>query len=73
MFSLKRLPQFVFFFSFIFLSEAQTTKDSLLNAYSNFGKTIKELVYVHINKSTFIKNETLGFSAYVFDKRTNLP
>ena len=57
------------------LSNAQVTENKILDAYKEFGVSTRELVYVHINKSTFLKNEMLGFNAYVLDKakKVSLP
>ena len=44
-------------------------KDSLLiNSFKEYTQLQRELVYAHLNKSVYIKGETLAFQAYVFDK-----
>ena len=47
---------------------AQINEKVVLDAYKDFGTSTREVVFVHINKSVFIKNEMLGFNAYVLDK-----
>lgn len=41
-----------------------------MTAFNEYTKIPREVVYVHLNKDVFIKGETLGFSAYVFDKNS---
>jgi hypothetical protein len=51
---------------------AQTT-DDILEAYENYTEAPRELAYVHLNKSTYIEGEIMGFTAYLFDKFTKEP
>lgn len=48
-------------------------KTDVLNAYDRYTKLPREVVYVHLNKSVYIKGECIGFSAYVLDKNTKKP
>ncbi|MFD2916810.1 hypothetical protein [Psychroserpens luteus] len=59
-------------FSFIFFfGNSQNSNDTLLfEAYKNYSKLPRETTYGHLNKSTLIKGESLGFSIYLFDKYT---
>ena len=41
--------------------------------FEAYSELPREVVYVHLNKSTFIKGEQLGFKAYIFDKDQKLP
>ncbi len=41
--------------------------------FETYSELPREVVYVHLNKSTYIKGEQLGFKAYVFDKDQRLP
>lgn len=43
------------------------------NTYKNYTKAAREIVYLHLNKSTYIKGEDIGFTAYVLDKKTRKP
>ncbi|OUR93929.1 hypothetical protein A9Q87_04265 [Flavobacteriales bacterium 34_180_T64] len=62
-------------FLLLFSATAQNnqTHDSLINSYEKYSKLPREVVYVHLNKSTYIKGEAIGFSAYVLDKDTKTP
>ena len=52
---------------------AQQFQDSLITAFKAYTSSPRETTYAHLNKSIFIKGETLGFTAYVFDKKTKKP
>ncbi|WP_040280603.1 carboxypeptidase regulatory-like domain-containing protein [Psychroserpens damuponensis] len=60
------------FFSlcFLFGNSQSSPEDILFEAYKNYTKLPRETAYGHLNKSTLIKGETLGFSIYLFDKNT---
>jgi hypothetical protein len=62
------LPFFLLLsFSSIFAQNSDT--DSLLiNSFKEYTQLPRELVYAHLNKSVYIKGETIAFKAYVFDK-----
>ncbi|MEM5563534.1 hypothetical protein WNY78_00390 [Psychroserpens sp. AS72] len=47
-----------------------SNEDVLFEAYKNYSKLPRETAYGHLNKSTLIKGESLGFSIYLFDKYT---
>lgn len=40
----------------------------LINAYEDYTEMEREIVYAHLNKSTYIKGESIGVKAYVLDK-----
>ncbi len=64
------------FFLFLFVcisSFSQTTEGKIVDSFDTFIAAPREVVYVHMNKSTFIKSEMLGFSAYVLDKTKKTP
>ncbi|MBA6152727.1 hypothetical protein [Gelidibacter maritimus] len=48
-------------------------KNNLLSAYQNYTGNPREVAYLHLNKSTYIKGEAIGFTAYVFDKKDKKP
>ncbi|MCB0400162.1 MAG: hypothetical protein KDD26_11190 [Winogradskyella sp.] len=54
------------FFSFNSIRAQELSE--ILDYYSNYTEAPRELVYAHLNKSTYIEGEMLGFTAYVFDK-----
>ena len=45
----------------------------ILNAYKDYSAAAREVVYLHLNKSTYIKGESIGFTAYVLDKKDKKP
>jgi len=51
-------------------SQNENGAETIVNAFQEFAKLPRETVYAHLNKTTYIKGETLGFSAYVFNKAT---
>jgi hypothetical protein len=70
-----------FAFLFILLIQFSTSSQDLFKdkkidtAFIKYSERPRETAYVHLNKSTYIKNEDLGFTAYVFhknDKRLSL-
>jgi hypothetical protein len=47
--------------------------DSIIDSFENYTELPREIAYVHLNKSTYIKGEIIGLSAYVLDKDTKKP
>ena len=75
---LRRIFQFIFIVVFFSLSgksvKAQEGKlEDLTKAFHAYNDLFREVAYVHLNKSTYIKGEMIGFSGYVFEKDTKLP
>jgi hypothetical protein len=58
---------------FINLSFAQKNKEELNNAYAEYFNLDRESVYLHLNKTTFVKGDKIWFSAYIFDKKNGQP
>jgi hypothetical protein len=52
---------------------SQNTSNSIETSYEAYNETAQEVVYVHLNKSTYLKGEDIGFKAYVFDKKDKKP
>ena len=48
-------------------------ESEILDAYEDYTEAAREVVYMHLNKSTYIKGESIGFSAYVMDKKDKKP
>lgn len=71
----KRLPVGILFILFLFnFTSIRAQEDSeIIDAYEDFTEAAREVVYLHLNKSTYIKGETLGFTAYVMDKKDKKP
>ena len=59
-----------FLISIIFVSgfSQNSSSDNLEKSFIEFTQLPRELVYAHLNKSVYIKGETLAFNTYVFDK-----
>ena len=47
--------------------------DEIIEAYEDYTDAPREVVYLHLNKSTYIIGETIGFTAYVLDKNSKKP
>ncbi|WP_400080366.1 hypothetical protein [Winogradskyella sp. R77965] len=47
--------------------------ETIITSFENYTSQYRELAYCHLNKSTYIKGEMIGFSAYVFDKDLKVP
>jgi hypothetical protein len=60
----------VFSCSFLFGNAQTPNEDKLFESYKNYSKLPRETAYGHLNKSTLIKGESLGFSVYLLDKHT---
>lgn len=50
-----------------------TNISDLENSYTNYFKLNRELVFLHLNKTSVIKKEDLWLSAYVYNSRLNTP
>ncbi len=48
-------------------------KESILTLFEDYTTQYREVAYCHLNKSTYIKGEMVGFSSYVFDKDLKVP
>ncbi|WP_179343192.1 hypothetical protein [Winogradskyella ursingii] len=64
-FALTTLMIFLFNFNNLY---AQEKKDYLSQKFTEYSSLPREITYAHLNKSTLIKGEMLGYSIYVFDK-----
>ncbi|NOQ92727.1 MAG: hypothetical protein GQ552_08430 [Flavobacteriaceae bacterium] len=66
---LKSIFQLICIFSLTTLFAQDVFKDkNIVTAYQEYTKLPRELAYIHLNKSTYIKGEDIGFTAYVLDK-----
>ncbi|MBU2926935.1 hypothetical protein [Winogradskyella psychrotolerans] len=61
----------IFSFS-INTSEAQESSQ-IVETYKAYTTPAREVVYLHLNKSTYISGEPIGFTAYVLDKKSKQP
>ncbi|WP_431166658.1 hypothetical protein [Tenacibaculum halocynthiae] len=51
-----------------FSSAQQKKPSSIIKNFQEYTSNYRETAYCHLNKSTYIKGEVLGFSSYVIDK-----
>lgn len=66
------------FFSFLiallflntFQAQNSSANDQILSSFEAYSELPREVVFVHLNKSVFIKGENIGYKAYVLDKDT---
>jgi len=61
----------LFLFSSISINAQEDSQ--ILDYYEEYTETAREVVYLHLNKSTYIKGEDIGFTAYVLDKKDKKP
>ena len=67
------LAVFLYSSSNTYLAAQENNFDKIVGAFQDYSKPYREIVYCHLNKSTYIKGESLGFSAYVLDKDLKIP
>ncbi|WP_435261278.1 hypothetical protein [Tenacibaculum sp. nBUS_03] len=51
-----------------FSSAQQKNPSSIIKNFQKYTSNYRETAYCHLNKSTYIKGEMLGFSSYIVDK-----
>ena len=61
---------FLFFFIFLFAVSAQQKK--VQNAYVDYFELPRESLFLHTNKTLYMSGEEIWFTAYAFDRRSNL-
>ncbi|MFT4780909.1 MAG: hypothetical protein ACI9SD_000584 [Pseudohongiellaceae bacterium] len=72
----KTIPYNLFIYVFCLLcfnisaGQDTTVVESSFNEYVNLPR---EVAFAHLNKSLYLKGETIGFSVYVLDKNTKKP
>ena len=54
-------------------SQNNEVQDSIIDSYKVYANNLREVAYAHLNKSVFVKGETLAFTAYVFVKGDKKP
>ncbi|MFP4844725.1 hypothetical protein [Winogradskyella sp. PE311] len=60
----KIFPLFLLCSTFGFAQDAE----DIIDNYSDYTEAPREIAYAHLNKSTYIEGEMLGFTTYIFDK-----
>ena len=58
----------LFVLLFVLPISSQNDETSIIDSFKSHTSTPREQVYLHLNKSTYIKSEAIGFQAYVVDK-----
>ncbi|WP_310991267.1 hypothetical protein [Aequorivita marina] len=59
---------------FTFSGFAQNKKQpDLVTSYKEYTELPREISYAHLNKTTYLKGEILGYTTYVFDKLSKKP
>lgn len=67
------LNSLILFFALSAISiHAQKAMD-IIDAFEDYTEAPRELIYTHLNKSTYVEGEMMGFTTYVFDKFTKSP
>lgn len=61
------------FFTITSSSQNISKSPKIEKSFTSYATLAREIAYVHLNKSTYIKGEMLGFNAYVLDKATKCP
>lgn len=49
----------------------EKSKDTTKTHFRSYNNLYQETAHVHINKSIYLKGEVLGFTSYLFDKKSN--
>lgn len=51
-------------------AQESTMETNVLRPFNDYTKIPREVAYVHLNKTVYLKGETLAFTAYILDKNT---
>ncbi|MBZ9778568.1 hypothetical protein LB452_06495 [Psychroflexus sp. CAK8W] len=62
----------IFLISNLLISQEQKI-DKIISSFDDYSSLYREVTYCHLNKSTYIKGEMIGFSGYVLDKDLKVP
>ncbi|PRX56862.1 hypothetical protein [Flagellimonas meridianipacifica] len=67
-----RLYTFTLLFAFVhaYFYAQENSDDMVLEAYEDYVELPREIVFLHTNKTTYIKGEQLGFQAYCLEKES---
>ncbi|GAA4966813.1 hypothetical protein [Algibacter aquimarinus] len=73
--SLVLLLIVTFFGSFAepLLAQKESLENNITTSFQEYTSAYREVAYCHLNKSIYIKGESLGFSSYVIDKSLKNP
>lgn len=62
---------FIFLITGCFLVNSQSKFEELTDYFEDFAELSREQIYVHLNKSEYISNETIWFKSYIFSRNFN--
>lgn len=60
-------------FTFSGFAQNKNEKSELVSSYKEYTELPREISYAHLNKTTYLKGEIMGFSVYVLDKLSKKP
>lgn len=73
----KITTQKLFYFLFVLcvslFNLSTSAQTSITESYNKYTEPFEEVAYTHLNKSTYIKGETIGFTSYVLNKKSKKP
>jgi hypothetical protein len=71
-FFIKNTMKYLFFFFLTFATFAQSNDqlESTLKKYDDYFKTERESLYLHLNKSTYLRGEYVWFQGYSYNRQT---
>ena len=72
-FRISRLFLIFMYLGFYSLTAQDNKANDIVEHYQDYAADAREVVYMHLNKSAYIKGETIGFTAYVLDKKDKKP
>ncbi|HEX8562465.1 MAG TPA: hypothetical protein VF676_05740 [Flavobacterium sp.] len=62
------------FFSAIYSqTDKATATDQVSNSISEYFKLDREIIHLHLNKNTYLSNETIWFKGYITEKKSDQP
>src|SRR5690554_6007834 len=67
------LINFLFTTSYSAFGQNRKQLEGLASTYKQYSELSREVSYAHLNKTTFLNGEIMGFTAYVFDKVSKTP
>ena len=70
---LQSILPFILIIAVFTNSNSQTNQEDFIEKVANYKVLNKELAYLQLNKSHFLKGEQLGFAAYVLNESTHHP
>jgi hypothetical protein len=57
----------------LFQLQVPAQAEFITDSFEDYNAIAEEVIHLHLNKSTYIKGESIGFTAYVLDKHEKLP